>query len=148
MWNSDSGLTWEANKTSPGGAKPNAPLDHEELEHDGQRAHQGVSARLAYLASGRPDIAFALQGRQPRSWQSNTRRPQPCRSSHCKSRSSHVTIDGHSDTDAAGCPKTRRSTSGGTLHVGRHTWPTWSSTQRVVSLGSGIRILQHRTLCE
>ena len=52
----DSGLTWEADprhtelavaelglqaarpQTSPGGAKPNKPLDHEELEPDGQKS--------------------------------------------------------------------------------------------------------------
>ena len=48
-------------QTSPGGAKPSAPLDHEELEPDGQQAYHSVSARLAYLASDRPDIAFACK---------------------------------------------------------------------------------------
>ena len=47
-----------------------------------------------------------------------------------------VMIDGLSDADAAGCPKTRRSTSGGCLRVGQHTLATWSSTQKVVSLSS------------
>ena len=45
-------------------------------------------------------------------------------------------IDGLSDADAAGCPKTRRSPSGGCLRVGQHTLGTWSSTQKVVSLSS------------
>ena len=72
----DSGLTREADprradlavaefglqaarpQTSPGGAKPSAPLDQEELGSDGQQAYHSVSARLAYLASDRPDIAF------------------------------------------------------------------------------------------
>ena len=76
---SDSGLTWEADprhaelavaelepqaatlQTSPGGAKPSAPLDQRELESDGQQAYHSVSARLAYLASDRPDIAFACK---------------------------------------------------------------------------------------
>ena len=76
---SDSGLTWEADprhaelavaelglqaarsQTSPGGAKPSAPLDQEELESDGQQAYHSVSARLACLASDRPDIAFACK---------------------------------------------------------------------------------------
>ena len=35
----------------PGGAKPNAPLDHEELELDEQKAYHIVSARLACLGS-------------------------------------------------------------------------------------------------
>ena len=50
---------------------------------------------------------------------------------------STVSIDGHSDADAAGCPKTRRSTSGGSLRMGRYTLATWSSAQKVVSLSSG-----------
>ena len=74
-----SGLTWEADprhaelavaelrlqatrpQTSPGGATPSAPLDHEELELDGQKACDSVSARLAYLAADRLDIAFACK---------------------------------------------------------------------------------------
>ena len=73
---SDSGLTWEADprhaelavaevgqqaarpQTSPSGAKPSAPLDHEELEPDGRKNYHSVSARLAHLASDRLDIAF------------------------------------------------------------------------------------------
>ena len=76
---SDSGLTWEADprhaelavaelglqaarpQTSPSGAKPSTPLDHEELELDGQKAYHSVSARLAYLAADRPDVAFACK---------------------------------------------------------------------------------------
>ena len=63
---SDSGMTWEADprhaelavaelglqaarpQTSPGCAKPNAPLDDEELELDGQKAFHSVSARLSW----------------------------------------------------------------------------------------------------
>ena len=45
-----------------------------------------------------------------------------------------MTIDGHAD--AAGGPKTRRSTTGGSLRIGGHTLATWSSTQKVVSLSS------------
>ena len=61
---SDSGLTLAElglqaarPQTSPVGAKPSAPLDHEELELDGQKVYHCVSARLAYLASDRPAIA-------------------------------------------------------------------------------------------
>ena len=47
-----------------------------------------------------------------------------------------VLIDGLSDADVAGCPKTRRSTSGGCLRFGQHTLATLSSTQNVVSQSS------------
>ncbi len=46
-------------------------------------------------------------------------------------------IDVYSDTDWAGCPKTRKSTSGGCLMLGTHLLKSWSSTQASVSLSSG-----------
>jgi len=46
-------------------------------------------------------------------------------------------VDVYTDTDWAGCPKTRKSTSGGCLMVGGHTVKHWSSTQAGVSLSSG-----------
>ena len=55
------GLLAARPKTSPGGTKPNAPLDHKELEPGGQKAFHNVSARLAYLASDRPGIACACK---------------------------------------------------------------------------------------
>ena len=46
-------------------------------------------------------------------------------------------IDVYSDTDWSGCPRTRRSTSGGCIMVGQHCLRTWSSTQPSVTLSSG-----------
>ena len=43
----------------------------------------------------------------------------------------------YTDTDYAGCHKTRKSTSGEVLQLGRHVIKTWSSTQNVISLSSG-----------
>jgi len=43
----------------------------------------------------------------------------------------------HSDTDFAGCRKTRKSTSGGVLMIGSHLIKSWSSTQTVIALFSG-----------
>ncbi len=41
------------------------------------------------------------------------------------------------DTDFAGCGKTRKSTSGGVLMLGSHLLKSWSSTQAVIALSSG-----------
>ena len=46
-------------------------------------------------------------------------------------------LDCYSDTDWSGCGRTRRSTSGGCIMLGRHTLRTWSSTQPSVTLSSG-----------
>ena len=46
-------------------------------------------------------------------------------------------IDVYSDTDWSGCPRTRRSTSGGCIMIGQHCIRTWSSTQPSVTLSSG-----------
>ena len=46
-------------------------------------------------------------------------------------------LDVYSDTDHAGCIRTRKSTSGGCLMVGRHIIKTWSATQACVALSSG-----------
>ena len=46
-------------------------------------------------------------------------------------------IDVYSDTDWSGCPRTRRSTSGGCIMIGQHCIRTWSPTQPSVTLSSG-----------
>ena len=46
-------------------------------------------------------------------------------------------IDIYTDTDWAGCPRTRKSTSGGCVLLGAHAIKTWSSTQSSVALPSG-----------
>ena len=156
---SDSGLTWEADpqqaelavaelglqaarpQTSPRGAKPNKPMDHEELEPDGHKAHHSVSARLSFLSADRPDIALACKecsravGKATRADLTRLKRigryllntPRIVCEFLLQREKDIVTIDGLSDADAAGCPKTRRSTSGGCLRVGQHTLATWSS---------------------
>ena len=109
-----------------------------------------MSARLAYLAADRPDIAFACKecsravGKATRADFTRLKRigpyllhtPRAVWEFPLQTEESTVKIDGFSDADAAGCPETRRSTSGGCLRVGQHTLATWSSTQKVVSLSS------------
>ena len=46
-------------------------------------------------------------------------------------------IEVYSDTDWSGCPRTRRSTSGGCVMIGRHLMRPCSSTQPSVTLSSG-----------
>ena len=46
-------------------------------------------------------------------------------------------VDVYTDTDWAGCPKTRKSTSGGCVMFGKHAVKHWSSTQASIALSSG-----------
>ena len=46
-------------------------------------------------------------------------------------------LEGYSDTDWAGCGKTRKSTSGGCILFGSHLIKSWSSTQSNIALSSG-----------
>ena len=41
------------------------------------------------------------------------------------------------DTDFAGCKRTRKSTSGGVAMLGNHMFKTWCGTQAIVALSSG-----------
>ena len=155
----DSGLTWESDprhaelavaelgfeaarpQTSPGGAKPSTPLDHEELEPEGQKACHRVSPRLAHLTADRLDIAFACKecsravGKATRADLTRLNRSAVWEFP-LQTEQSIVTIDGLSDAAAASCLKTRRLASGGCLRVCQHTLATLSSTQKVVSPSS------------
>ena len=109
-----------------------------------------MPARLAYLASDRLNIAFACKvcrravGKATRAGLARLKRigryllytPSAVWEFPLQQEQSIVPIDGLSDADAAGCPKTMRSISGGCLRVGEHTLATWSSTQEVVPLSS------------
>ena len=43
----------------------------------------------------------------------------------------------YTDTDWAGCTRTRKSTSGGCITFGTHNIKCWSTTQAVIALSSG-----------
>jgi len=118
------------------------------LDEDKHTLFRGVSARCNYVSNDRPDVNFAAK-------------------EVCRAMASPTTLslgalkrlgryfndrrrlvyaypfqraDGiqvYTDTDWAGCPKTRRSTSGGAVMLGSHCLKTWSSTQPTVSLSSG-----------
>ena len=134
---------------SPGVRATREQLDGDQaLEPSKTTPYRAVVARANYLASDRPELQFAAKevcrwmsaptelslaalkrlGRYVREhrrlvysypWQSVSR------------------VDTYSDTDWAGCLKTRKSTSGGCLMLGTHLLKSWASTQTSVSLSSG-----------
>ena len=74
---------------------------------------QGALKRLGRYLVSRPRLVFRLD------YQSAER------------------LEVYTDTDWAGCPKTRKSTSGGCVMLGCHAIKHWSSTQSSVALSSG-----------
>ena len=119
------------------------PLDTRKLTH-----FRGLAARSNYLAADRPDCAFAAK--EVCRWMSSPTelglqdlkrmarflvgKPRLVWHYHWQDVSHY---DVYSDTDWAGCPRTRKSTSGGCVMVGTHLIKSWSSTQPGIALSSG-----------
>ncbi len=135
-------------------ATPGVRLSFEEatknvpLEPRLHTAFRGAAARANYLAADRVDCQFAAKEicccmAQPNqaAWNALKRL---CRYLVGLPRLVFVyrwqtvdTIEVFTDTDWAGCPRTRKSTSGGCIMVGSHLVKSWSLTQSNVALSSG-----------
>ncbi len=119
----------------------------EDLPNKLHTAFRGAAARGNYLATDRIDAQFACKeicrwmsrpGAQ--SWKALKRL---CRYFNGNQRLVYAyrqqnvdCVDVYTDTDWAGCPKTRKSTSGGCVLLGRHAIKHWSATQSSVALSS------------
>ena len=106
------------------------------------------AARANYLAADRPDIQFAAKEvcryMSKPTKVSVSALHRLCRYLGGRPRLVYEypfqaadRVECYSDTDWAGCARTRKSTSGGCLMLGSHVLKTWSSTQPTVSLSSG-----------
>ena len=135
-------------------ASPGVKATKEQLEADQplelskHTPYRAVVARSNYLSSDRPELQFP--GKEVCRWMSSPtelalkalKRIGRYVSSHQRLVFHYpwqtvARIDTYSDTDWSGCPKTRKSTSGGCLMLGQHLIKSWSSTQTSVSLSSG-----------
>ena len=134
---------------SPGSKATREQLDGDApLEASKCTPYRAVVARANYLASDRPELQFAAK--EVCRWMSA---PTDLSLAALKRLGRFVKdrqrlvyfypwqdvdrVDTYSDTDWAGCLKTRKSTSGGCLMLGAHLIKSWSSTQSSVSLSSG-----------
>ena len=108
---------------------------------------RGQAARANYLGPDRPDVIYAAK---------EFRRGMSCPTDlhqaalkrmvrYLRSRPRLVFkfddqqadhIDTYADTDLAGCPRSRRSTSRGCIMVGTHLLKCWNSTQAGVAMSS------------
>jgi len=145
----DLGLVGAKPVSTPGAKVPSdqlaadAPLDPAKAT-----PFRAVAARANYLAADRPECQFAAK--EICRWMAN---PTECSLGALKKLGRYVEgrrrlvylyqwqaadhVDVYSDTDWSGCPRTRKSTSGGCIVLGRHLIKSWSSTQGLVSLSSG-----------
>ena len=109
---------------------------------------RGVAARCNYLAFDRPDIQFATKEicREMSKPTTGSLRRLKRLGQYLKGKprlvwnfdmqSECTTIDIYSDSDWAGCRRSRKSSSGGTIMVGKHCIKTWSKTQAVIAKSS------------
>ena len=111
-------------------------------------AFRSAAARGNYLAADRLDVQFAckevcrwMAKPTAHAWEALKRvcrflnRAPRLVYEYRQQSVSHVDV--YTDTDWAGCPKTRKSTSGGCVMLGHHACKHWSSTQQSISLSSG-----------
>jgi hypothetical protein len=134
---------------TPGVKATREQVDADEpLPGDKLSPYRAVVARGNYLSSDRPEVQFAAK--ETCRWMAH---PTALSLNALKRLGRFVAghkrlvfhypwqvaarIDTYSDTDWAGCVKTRKSTSGGCTLLGRHLIKSWSSTQASVSLSSG-----------
>ena len=135
-------------------ATPGVRANFEAMERDAElptrlhTAFRGAAARGNYLAADRLDCQFSckevsryMAKPSQLAWEGLKRM---CRYlaglprlvyHYPRQVADHVEV--FIDTDWAGCPKTRRSTTGGRILIGSHTIKHWSSTQTSVTLPSG-----------
>ena len=126
----------------------NGKKNEEEDEVEGTR-YRGLAARANFLAADRVDIQYAVKeacrrmSRPTRKdWEKLTRiaqyllgKPRMVINFPCEGTSDEITVS--TDTDWAGCRRTRRSTTGGCVEYGGALIKSWSTTQATIALSSG-----------
>ena len=137
----DLGMTGSRSVGTPG-AKATSELiaADTDLSLERQTPDRGVAARSNYLSADRPDMQHAAK--EVCRWMSTPtevalvalKRIGRYLEGHSRLVYTYVfqkaaMIDCYSDTVWAGCPRTRRSTSGGCLMLGKHLIKSWSTTQ-------------------
>merc|ERR1712023_494354 len=124
--------------------QPDLPLNQED-----STKYRALVARANYITQDRADIGFAVKelckamGKPLQSdWEALKRLGRYLLGKtrlivRYDYQSKPETVDVTVDTDFAGCPSTRKSTSGGIVKLGEHCVKTWSSNQAVIALSSG-----------
>ncbi len=110
--------------------------------------YRSICARINYLAQDRADITYMgkelcrrMSEPTEADWQVLKRlgrylKGKPRMIQHFGWQAEGAELEVDSDTDHAGCVRTRKSTSGGCILYGSHCMRFWSKTQAVISLSS------------
>ena len=146
----ETGMDNETRTVATPGVKPlpEQVVEEKALPQEEHTTFRGTSARGNFLAADRPDVQYAskdicrwmatptdlaaAQLKRMVRYLNGRKRLVFCYPFQVAER-----IECYSDTDWSGCARTRKSTSGGCLMLGKHVLKTWSSTQPTVSLSSG-----------
>ena len=135
------------------GLTSNGKVDTEDAEDEGLPAAEATSfralaARVNYLAQDFPDIQFPakeicreMSEPTPASWKKLKALARFLIRRGAVVLKFERQLDGlpivvFTDSDWAGCRRTRRSTSGGAIMIGGHCVRTWSTTQAPIALSS------------
>ena len=123
--------------------------DDRKLDKERATTFRALVARANYLARDRTDVQFAVKelcrnmsDPKEADWTALKRLARylvgkPRVIVKFKYQVMPEVVDAWTDTDFAGCMKTRKSTSGGMILLGSHIVKGWSSTQNLVALSSG-----------
>ena len=110
---------------------------------------RGVAARCNYLSFDRPDLQFATKEICREMSKPTTGSLRRLRRIGCYLKGTKRlvwdfnmqdevdTLDVYTDSDWAGCRRSRKSTSGGAIMCGSHCLKAWSKTQAIVAKSSG-----------
>jgi hypothetical protein len=135
--------------STPGVKDRGDHTSYEPLSRDMAGKFKRAAATLNYLSLDRPDICFSSKELSRKMTDPDEgdivalkrllRYLQGCKRVvwHFCWQADTSKLDALSDSDWAGCLRTRRSTTGGILQRGRHLLHHWSKTQATVALSSG-----------
>jgi len=127
----------------------NSEADAELLNPSAATKYRGIVARMNYLGQDRCEIQFAVKelGKEMStptqgSWTKMKRLLRylmgvPRAVLHFDYQRMPDAIVTWTDSDFAGCEKSRKSTSAGVVQIGTHLIKSWSTNQAVIALSSG-----------
>ncbi len=136
--------------SAPGRKQTKEELDREDvpLEHAAASEYRARTARANFMAVDRPDVSYAVK-ELCRGMSAPTKRDSealkrlaryllvtPRVVLHFGWQHKPKLLSVYTDSDWAGCVRTRKSTSGGVVMRGSHVLKTWSTTQATVALSS------------